>query len=85
MLRLADLSDEQIDLLGFLGELMLRLLKMLVLPLIAGSMIAGKDHILCLLTMPFVFSEAYSLMRSLGIIKLQILLVGKSPDRFRVM
>jgi Na+/H+-dicarboxylate symporter len=29
------------DLLGFPGELMLRLLKMLVLPLVAGSMVAG--------------------------------------------
>ena len=29
-------------LLGFLGELMLRLLKMLVLPLVAGSMVAGE-------------------------------------------
>ena len=41
LLRMADLSPEQIDLLGFLGELMLRLLKMLVLPLVAGSMVAG--------------------------------------------
>ena len=38
---MADLSPEQIDVLGFLGELMLRLLKMLVLPLVAGSMVAG--------------------------------------------
>lgn len=28
--------------IGFPGEIMLRLLKMLVLPLVAGSMIAGK-------------------------------------------
>ncbi len=42
LLRMADLSPEQIDLLGFLGELMLRLLKMLVLPLVAGSMVAGE-------------------------------------------
>ena len=42
LLRMADLSPEQIDVLGFLGELMLRLLKMLVLPLVAGSMVAGK-------------------------------------------
>ena len=41
LLRMADLSAEQVDLLGFLGELMLRLLKMLVLPLVAGSMVAG--------------------------------------------
>ncbi|CAL5228220.1 g11310 [Coccomyxa viridis] len=41
LLRMADLSPEQVDLLGFLGELMLRLLKMLVLPLVAGSMVAG--------------------------------------------
>ena len=41
LLRMADLTPEQVDLLGFLGELMLRLLKMLVLPLVAGSMVAG--------------------------------------------
>ena len=41
LLRLAEPSAEQIDLLGFAGELMLRLLKMLVLPLVAGSMVAG--------------------------------------------
>ena len=41
LLRMAALSPEQIDVLGFLGELMLRLLKMLVLPLVAGSMVAG--------------------------------------------
>lgn len=29
---------------GFPGEIMLRLLKMLVLPLVAGSMIAGKPN-----------------------------------------
>lgn len=44
LLRLAELSAEQIDLLGFAGELMLRLLKMLVLPLVAGSMVAGMSH-----------------------------------------
>ncbi len=43
LLRMADLSPEQVDLLGFLGELMLRLLKMLVLPLVAGSMVAGES------------------------------------------
>ncbi len=42
LLRMAELSPEQIDMLGFLGELMLRLLKMLVLPLVAGSMVAGN-------------------------------------------
>ena len=41
LLRMAALSPEQVDILGFLGELMLRLLKMLVLPLVAGSMVAG--------------------------------------------
>ena len=45
LLRMADLSPEQIDLLGFLGELMLRLLKMLVLPLVAGSMVAGEHFV----------------------------------------
>ena len=44
LLRMADLSPEQIDVLGFLGELMLRLLKMLVLPLVAGSMVAGTHR-----------------------------------------
>lgn len=44
LLRLAEPTAEQIDLLGFAGELMLRLLKMLVLPLVAGSMIAGPFH-----------------------------------------
>ena len=43
---MADLSPEQIDLLGFAGELMLRLLKMLVLPLVAGSMVAGEPSLL---------------------------------------
>eukprot|EP00884_Botryococcus_braunii_P019438 jgi/Botrbrau1/6178/Bobra.0344s0018.1 len=41
LLRYAGLSGQGLDLLGFPGELMLRLLKMLVLPLIAGSMVAG--------------------------------------------
>ncbi len=45
LLRMADLSAEQVDLLGFLGELMLRLLKMLVLPLVAGSMVAGMPWV----------------------------------------
>lgn len=45
MLRMAELTEEQIDLLGFAGELMLRLLKMLVLPLVAGSMVAGLSHL----------------------------------------
>lgn len=44
LLRLAEPTAEQIDLLGFAGELMLRLLKMLVLPLVAGSMVAGPPH-----------------------------------------
>ena len=42
LLRFADLTPEHIDLLGFPGEIMLRLLKMLVLPLVAGSMVAGE-------------------------------------------
>lgn len=45
LLRMADLSPEQVDLLGCLGELMLRLLKMLVLPLVAGSMVAGEPPV----------------------------------------
>ncbi len=44
LLRLAEPTAEQIDLLGFAGELMLRLLKMLVLPLVAGSMVAGAPQ-----------------------------------------
>ena len=48
LLRMAELSPEQIDLLGFAGELMLRLLKMLVLPLVAGSMVAGERILLYL-------------------------------------
>ncbi len=41
LLRYAGLSGQGLELLGLPGELMLRLLKMLVLPLIAGSMVAG--------------------------------------------
>lgn len=41
LIRLARPSRQAIDLIGFPGEIMLRLLKMLVLPLVAGSMIAG--------------------------------------------
>ena len=41
-LRPAELSPDAIDVLGFPGEVMLRLLKMLVLPLVAGSMVAGR-------------------------------------------
>ncbi len=40
-LRSADLSAAAIDAIGFPGELMLRLLKMLVLPLVAASMVSG--------------------------------------------
>ena len=43
LLRGAELSAEQIEMLGFAGEVMLRLLKMLVLPLVAGSMVAGTS------------------------------------------
>ncbi|DBA93948.1 TPA: hypothetical protein ACH3X1_001610 [Trebouxia sp. C0004] len=41
LIRLFRPSRQAIDLIGFPGEIMLRLLKMLVLPLVAGSMIAG--------------------------------------------
>ena len=41
LLRPAHLSRDAIEVLGFPGEVMLRLLKMLVLPLVAGSMVAG--------------------------------------------
>lgn len=41
LLRLAHLSPMAIELLGFPGEIMLRLLKLLVLPLIACSMVSG--------------------------------------------
>ena len=40
-LRPANLSATAISLIGFPGELMLRLLKMLVLPLVAASMVSG--------------------------------------------
>jgi len=42
LLRPAHLSSDSIEILGFPGEVMLRLLKMLVLPLVAGSMVAGR-------------------------------------------
>ena len=41
-LRPLHLSADTVEVLGFPGEIMLRLLKMLVLPLVAGSMIAGE-------------------------------------------
>jgi Na+/H+-dicarboxylate symporter len=41
MLRLATLSPQAIDLIGFPGEVMLRLLKLMVLPLVSVSMVAG--------------------------------------------
>eukprot|EP00887_Chlorella_sp_A99_P001057 scaffold14.g1057.t1 len=40
-LRPAELSEQAIELIGFPGEVMLRLLKLLVLPLVAASMVAG--------------------------------------------
>ena len=45
VLRPAHLSDNVIELVGFPGEIMLRMLKMLVLPLVAGSMISGTTSI----------------------------------------
>ena len=42
-MRPANLGPQGLDLLGFPGDIMLRLLKMMVLPLIAGSMIAGES------------------------------------------
>lgn len=41
LLRYAHLGPTAIDLIGFPGELMLRLLKMLVLPLVSMSMVSG--------------------------------------------
>lgn len=46
-LRPLDLSPEAVQVASFPGEIMLRLLKMLVLPLVAGSMVAGKPTFLC--------------------------------------
>ena len=44
-MRPANLGPQGLDLLGFPGDVMLRLLKMMVLPLIAGSMIAGDSRL----------------------------------------
>jgi len=41
LLRSADLSPRTIDLVGFPGDIMLRLLKMLVVPLVSLSMVSG--------------------------------------------
>ena len=49
-LRPFGLSQESIQVAAFPGELMLRLLKMLVLPLVAGSMVAGKPYYLYLIS-----------------------------------
>ena len=46
-LRPANLSADSIEVLGLPGEIMLRLLKMLVLPLVAGSMVAGQATMHC--------------------------------------
>ena len=46
-LRPAHLSADSIEVLGLPGEIMLRLLKMLVLPLVAGSMVAGQAAMHC--------------------------------------
>lgn len=42
LLRTAQPGPHAIEVLALPGDIMLRLLKMLVLPLVAGSMIAGK-------------------------------------------
>jgi len=41
-LRSANLSSETIMLISFPGDILMRMLKMLVLPLIASSLITGK-------------------------------------------
>ena len=41
LVRLAQPSPRALQVLALPGDLMLRLLKMLVLPLVAGSMVAG--------------------------------------------
>jgi L-cystine uptake protein TcyP (sodium:dicarboxylate symporter family) len=42
--RLARFSDESIMLVSFPGEILMRLLKMFILPLIISSLVAGNLH-----------------------------------------
>ena len=42
VLRIAEPSKDAIMLIGFPGDVLMRLLKMLILPLIAASLITGK-------------------------------------------
>jgi Na+/H+-dicarboxylate symporter len=42
--RLARLSDESIMLVSFPGEILMRLLKMFILPLIISSLVSGNLH-----------------------------------------
>ncbi len=43
LLRLAEPSDNAILAIGFPGDILMRLLKMLILPLIVSSLITGKS------------------------------------------
>ena len=77
-LRPAHLSLRAIELVGFPGEIMLRLLKMLVLPLVAGSMISGI-HSFCFYIVrtpsphhQLVFIETYSFQSNSGFIQLHL-------------
>lgn len=45
LLRLAEPSKDTIMVLGFPGEILMRILKMLILPLIVSSLITGKDSL----------------------------------------
>ena len=50
LLRLAEPSEDAILLIGFPGDILMRLLKMLILPLIVASLISGEF---------FLFSDRY--------------------------